>query len=76
MAKAQSESTPLIANGDTSKADIETGPSFASPPPPTPTWSEAFAFVSPFLKPRDRHHTVLACLSLLTVLLEKVCCHL
>jgi len=37
-----------------------------------PSWSEAFAEVSPFLRPRDRRHTILASLALLTVLLEKL----
>ena len=37
-----------------------------------PSWSEAFAEVSPFLRPRDRKHFILASLALLTVLLEKI----
>ena len=75
-ARTETEDTPLIANNrnNANISDIETGPSSVSPlaPNPTPTWSEAFAYVSPYLRPRDRHHSVLALLALLTVLLEKV----
>ena len=74
-ARTETEHTPLIASNGTNAntSDIENGPSSVSPPPnPTPTWSEAFAYVSPYLRPRDRHHSVLALLALLTVLLEKV----
>mmetsp|Transcript_18377 Transcript_18377/g.27160 ORF Transcript_18377/g.27160 Transcript_18377/m.27160 type:complete len:770 (-) Transcript_18377:829-3138(-) len=38
----------------------------------TPTWKEAFAHVSPFLKPSDRRHLLLALLALFAVLLEKI----
>ncbi|KAL7537825.1 hypothetical protein ACHAXR_008106 [Thalassiosira sp. AJA248-18] len=37
-----------------------------------PSWSQAFKVVSPFLRPRDRRHALLAFLALLTVLLEKL----
>jgi len=37
-----------------------------------PSWSQALAEVSPFLKPRDRRHAFLAFVALLTVLLEKL----
>ena len=71
----KSESTPLVA-GNITTSDIESGgvSSFGTSQPsnPTPTWSEAFAYVSPYLKPRDKHHSLLAFLALLTVLLEKV----
>jgi hypothetical protein len=68
--KTPSETSPLTGN-DRNASDIESGPSFSSPSP-TPTWSEAFAFVSPYLLPRDRHHAMLAFFALFTVLLEKV----
>lgn len=38
----------------------------------TPTWKEAFAHVTPFLKPSDRRHQLLALLALCVVLLEKI----
>ena len=37
-----------------------------------PSWSQAFAEVSPFLRPRDRRHLFLSSLALLTVLIEKL----
>lgn len=66
-----SEATPLLANDD-SAPDIESASSRDRTPSPTPTWPEAFAYVSPYLRPRDRHHAILAFLALFTVLLEKV----
>lgn len=37
-----------------------------------PSWSQALTEVSPFLRPRDRRHAILALVALLTVLLEKL----
>lgn len=79
--KTHSESSPLLAT-DSNATDVENGstrveiPDATSsrPTDPTPSWSEAFAYVSPYLRPRDRHHALLAFVALLTVLLEKVRC--
>lgn len=75
-----SEATPLMVNGkkESSLDDEEKcSASMLSTEKPntsnaTPTWKEAFAHVTPFLKPSDRRHQLLAFLALCAVLLEKI----
>lgn len=40
--------------------------------PSNSSWTEAFARVSPFIRPEDRKHAALAFLALFTVMLEKL----
>eukprot|EP00804_Cyclotella_cryptica_P012699 CCRYP_016278-RA/>CCRYP_016278-RA protein AED:0.37 eAED:0.37 QI:147/1/1/1/1/1/6/445/759 len=72
--KTHSETSPLLVADIENGSKIEEIPGMASSQSAdaTPSWSEAFAYVSPYLRPRDRHHSVLAFLALLTVLLEKL----
>lgn len=73
-----SEATPLMVNGkkESSLDDEEKGsasiPATKTDSNATPTWKEAFAHVTPFLKPSDRRHQILALLALCAVLLEKI----
>lgn len=74
-----SEATPLIKNngsknGTSGDDDEENGIAAKtdSNVTPTPTWTQAFKEVSPFLKPSDRRHECLALLALSAVLLEKL----
>ena len=73
-----SEATPLVVkNGNKEALDDEEKCSASisaakNNSNTTPTWKEAFAHVSPFLKPSDRRHLLLALLALFAVLLEKI----
>eukprot|EP00984_Skeletonema_dohrnii_P003812 scaffold1310_cov128-Skeletonema_dohrnii-CCMP3373.AAC.15 len=74
-----SEATPLVVkNGNKEALDDDEEKCSASISAAknnsntTPTWKEAFAHVSPFLKPSDRRHLLLALLALFAVLLEKI----
>lgn len=73
-----SEATPLIKkngskNGTSSSDDDEEkGIAAKNDSNVTPTWTQAFAEVSPFLKPSDRRHECFALLALSAVLLEKL----
>ncbi len=72
-----SEATPLMNGNKESSLDDEENCSASisaakSNSNATPTWKEAFAHVSPFLKPSDRRHQLLALLALCAVLIEKI----
>jgi len=80
---SDSESTPLIKTDEengiptsdrSSKQRWKTTNSINNNTSSTtlPSWSQAFAEVSPFLRPRDRRHAILSFLALFTVLLEKL----
>jgi ABC-type multidrug transport system fused ATPase/permease subunit len=67
-----SEVTPLVNGYKETLDDEENCSSYIPNANTNPTWTEAFAYVSPFLKPSDRRHQLLALLALSAVLLEKI----
>lgn len=73
---SQSEKTPLVNGNKDTLVDEENCsasiPAAKNNDNTTPTWTEAFVHVSPFIRPSDRRHQLLALLALLAVLLEKI----